>query len=172
MFRMKRLGLALLVFALATAPASAGEERQATAPPADLDQLLAEFGRAASGFGATFLLVHLNDLTTDALFDAPLKYSLRAQARTRTMFYVQGAADANTELNLDFRVQQGAENFEAQRTNIVNFEHGLSVSAGDEIRGILAIEGLFDARSTILVYYGGLRVEFTFPPDVVVKIAG
>lgn len=171
MFRMKKLGFALLVFALTAAPAAAGEEQEA-AQAADLEQLMDEFGRGASGFGATFLLVHLNDLTTDALFDAPLKYSLRAQARTRTMFYVQGAADEDTELNLDFRVQQGAENFEARGTNIVNFEHGLRVSAGDEIRGILAIEGLFDPRSTILVYYGGLRVEFTFPPDVVVKIAG
>ena len=171
MVRMKTLGLALLVLALAAAPAAAGEGQEAAAA-ADIDQLMAEFGRGASGFGATFLLVHLNDLTTDALFDAPLKYSLRAQARTRTMFYVQGAADADTELNLDFRVQQGAENFEAQTTNIINFEHGLSVSAGDEIRGIISAEGLFDARSTILVYYGGLRIEFTFPPDVVVKIAG
>ena len=171
MFRMKKLAFALLVFALAAAPAAAGEGQEA-APAADLEQLMDEFGRGASGFGATFLLVHLNDLTTDALFDPPLKYSLRAQARTRTMFYVQGAADEDTELNLDFRVQQGAENFEARGTNILNFEHGLGVSAGDEIRGIIAIERLFDARSTILVYYGGLRVEFTFPPDVVVKIAG
>lgn len=167
---MKTLGLALLVVALAAAPAAAGEGQEAA--PADLDQLLSEFGRGASGFGATFLLVHLNDLTTDALFDAPLKYSLRAQARTRTMFYVQGAADRDAELNLDFRVQQGAENFEARITNILNFEEGLSVSAGDEIRGIIAVEGFFDARSTILVYYGSVRVEFTFPPDVVVKIAG
>ena len=170
MLRMRTLGLVLFVIALVAAPAAAGEGQEAA--PADVDQLMSEFGRAASGFGATFLLVHLNDLTTDALFDAPLKYSLRAQARTRTMFYVQGAADSDTELNLDFRVQQGAENFEARATNILNFEQGLSVSAGDEIRGILAIERLFDARTTILVYYGGLRVEFTFPPDVVVKIAG
>ena len=171
MFRMRTLGLALFVLALVAAPAAAGEGQE-EAPPADLDQLMSEFGRGASGFGATFLLVHLNDLTTDALFDAPLKYSLRAQARTRTMFYVQGAADADTELNIDFRVQQGAEHFEARSTNITNFEPGLSVSAGDEIRGIIAIDKLFDARSTIWVFYGGLRVEFAFPPDVVVKIAG
>jgi hypothetical protein len=167
---MKTLGLALLVVALAAAPAAAGEGQEAA--PADLDQLLSEFGRGASGFGATFLLVHLNDLTTDALFDAPLKYSMRAQARTRTMFYVQGVADDDVELNLDFRVQQQAEHFEARSTNILNFEPGAQVSAGDEIRGIIAIERLFDARGTILVFYGGLRVEFTFPPDVVVKIAG
>jgi hypothetical protein len=167
---MKTLGLALLVVALAAAPAAAGEGQEAA--PADLDQLLSEFGRGASGFGATFLLVHLNDLTTDALFDAPLKYSMRAQARTRTMFYVQGVADDDVELNLDFRVQQQAEHFEARSTNILNFEPGAQVSAGDEIRGIIAIERLFDARGTILVFYGGLRVEFTFPPDVVAKIAG
>ena len=166
----KTFGLALLVLALVTAPA-VGEAQEA-APAADVEQLMDEFGRGASGFGATFLLVHLNDLTTDALFEAPLKFSLRAQARTRTMFYVQGAADSDTELNLDFRVQQGAENFEARTTNIVNFEHGLRVSAGDEIRGIIAVEGLFDARSPIWVFYGGLRVTFDFPPDVVVKIAG
>ena len=171
MFRMKTLGLALLALALVAAPAAAGEGQEAAAP-ADMDQLLAEFGRGASGFGATFLLVHLNDLTTEALFDAPLKYSMRAQARTRTMFYVQGVADDDVELNLDFRVQQQAEHFEARSTNILNFEPGAQVSAGDEIRGIIAIERLFDARGTIIVFYGGLRVEFTFPPDVVAKIAG
>ena len=172
MVRMKTLGLALFVLALVAAPAVAGEGQEAAAGPADVETLMSEFGRAASGFGATFILVHLNDLTTDALFDAPLKYSLRAQARSRTMFYVQGEADADVALNTDFRVQQGAEHFEARTTNISNFAPGFRVTTGQEIRGIIAIEKLFDARGTIWVYYGGLRVEFTFPPDVVVKIAG
>ena len=170
MVHMKTLGLALLVLALVAAPAGATEGQEAV--PADVEQVLEEFGRAVSGFGATFMLVHLNDVTTDALFDAPLKYSLRAQARNRTMFYVQGEADYDVALNTDFRVQQGAEHFEARTTNIENFEPGFRVVGGMDIRGIIAIEKLFDARSTILVYYSGVRVEFTFPPDVVVKIAG
>ena len=105
MVHMKTLGLALLVLALVAAPAGATEGQEAV--PADVEQVLEEFGRAVSGFGATFMLVHLNDVTTDALFDAPLKYSLRAQARNRTMFYVQGEADYDVALNTNFRVQQG-----------------------------------------------------------------
>ncbi len=164
---MKTLGIALAVLVL-VAPVGAGQE---PADQVDVDVLLEEFGRPVTEAGFTFVLVHLNDLTTDALFDVPLKYQLRAQARQVTMFYVQGAADQDTELNIDFRVQQGPEHFQARSIDIENFTPGTELSAGDPIRGIIAIEKLFDPRSgTLRVVTGGITTRFEFPPHVVVKL--
>jgi hypothetical protein len=167
---MKTLALVLVVLLLVTVPRAAGQGQQPEA--VDLDQLMTDFGRAASGFGVRFVIVHLNDLTTDALFEVPLKYSLRAQARTATMFYVEGAANDDIELSTDFRIQQGAEHFQARTVDISNFAPGAQLSAGDSIRGIIASEGRFDFRRPIHVYYGGLRVTFEFPPSVLAQITG
>jgi len=172
---MKTLGLALFGLALMGLVVLGGPPRAAGAgqeADASLDQLLKDFGRPVSASGVSFLIVHLNDRTTDALFEAPLKFSLRAQARTATMFYVQGAADAAGELNTDFRIQQGAEHYQARTVNISRFTPGTRLSADDEFRGIIVIDKLFDVRMPIDIYYGGLRVTFEFPPSVLAQMSG
>ena len=166
---MKTLGLALFVLVLVATPRAAGQGQEAEV---DLDQLLEDFGRPVSASGVTFVIVHLNDRTTDALFEAPLKYSLRAQARAATMFYVQGAADDDVELNTDFRIQQGAVHFQARTVDISNFAQGTRLSAGDEIRGIIVVETLFSVQAPIWVYYAGVRVDFAFPPNVIAQLSG
>ena len=167
---MKALALVPVMLLLVSAPRAAGQGQDAGA--VDLERLTADFGRTASGFGVRFVIVHLNDLTTDALFDAPLKYSLRAQARNATMFYVEGAANDDIELSTDFRVQQGAEELEARTVDIANFAPGARLSAGDDIRGIVVGATHFDPRRPIHVYYGALRVTFEFSPSVLAQIAG
>ena len=165
---MKTLALVPVMLLLASAPRAAGQETEAV----DLERLTTDFGRAASGFGVRFVIVHLNDLTTDALFDAPLKYSLRAQARNATMFYVEGAANDDIELSTDFRVQQGAEELPARTVDIANFAPGAHLSAGDDVRGIIVGETRFDPRRPIHVYYGAQRVTFEFSPSVLAQIVG
>lgn len=166
---MKTLALVPVVLLLVSAPRAAqGQDAEAV----DLERLTTDFGRVASGFGVRFVIVHLNDLTTDALFDAPLKYSLRAQARNTTMFYVEGAANDNIELSTDFRVQQGAEELQARTVDIANFAPGAHLSAGDDIRGIIVGETRFDPRRPIHVYYGAQRVTFDFSPRVLEQITG
>ena len=162
------LVLAVLLVVGGSGAAGPGQEAEAV----DLERLTADFGRAASGFGIRFLIVHLNDLTTDALFEAPLKYSLRAQARNATMFYVEGAASDDIELSTDFRIQQGTEELPARTVDIANFVPGAHLSAGDDIRGIIVGETRFDPRLPIHVYYGALRVTFEFSPSVLERIAG
>ena len=162
------LVLALLLLVAVPRAVGQGPEPQAV----DLARLTADFGRAASAFGVRFVIVHLNDLTTDALFEVPLKYSLRAQARNATMFYVEGAANDQVELSTDFRIQQGAEEFEARTVDIANFVPGARLSAGDRIRGIIVSEARFDPRRPIHVYHGALRVTFDFSPGVLAQLAG
>ena len=167
---MKTLALVLVVLWLVSAPRAAGQGQESEA--LDLEQMTTDFGRAASGFGVRFVVVHLNDLTTDALFDAPLKYSLRAQARNATMFYVEGAANDDIELSTDFRIQQGAEEHQARTVDIANFAPGAHLAAGDGMRGIIVGETRFDPRRPIHVYYGALRVTFEFSPSVLARITG
>ncbi len=167
---MKTLALVPVLLLLVAVPCAAGREQ---APESvDLDRLTTDFGRAASGFGVRFVIVHLNDLTTDALFDAPLKYSLRAQARRATMFYVEGAANDDVVLGTDFRIQQGAEQFQARTVDIANFAPDARLAPGDAIRGLIVGEALFDPRRPIHVYYGALRVTFEFSPSVLARITG
>lgn len=167
---MKTPTLVLAVLLVVGASVAAGPRQEAEA--ADLERLTTDFGRAAGGFGIRFLIIHLNDLTTDALFEAPLKYSLRAQARNATMFYVEGAATDDIELSTDFRIQQGAEELPARTVDIANFAPGAHLTAGDGIRGIIVGETRFDPRRPIHVYYGALRVTFEFSPSVLERIAG
>lgn len=164
---MRTPGLALFAFVLVGTQQAAGLGQNAA-----IDELLKDFGRPASTSRVSVLLVHLNDRTTDALFEAPLKYSLRAQARAATMFYVQGAADAAGELNTDFRIQQGPENYQARLVNISNFAKGTKLSAGDKIQGIIVIDKLLSLRMPIDVYYANQRVTFEFPPKVIAQLDG
>ncbi len=161
---MKIIGLAVVAFVLVAVQQAAGQDRDAA-----VEQVLKDFGRPASTSRVSMMLVHLNDRTTDALFEAPLKYSLRAQARAGTMFYVEGTADGAGELNTDFRIQQGQDQYQARLVNISNFAKGTKLSAGDKIRGIIAIDKLLTLRQKIDVYYGNERVTFEFPPNVVAQ---
>ena len=132
-----------------------------------------DFGRAASGFGVRFVIVHLNDLTTDALFEAPLKYSLRAQARSATMFYVEGAANDDIELSTDFRIQQGAEEFRGADRRHRQLRSRRAVDGRGRDPGHPRQRGAVrSSRRPIHVYYGALRVTFDFSPGVLAQLAG
>ena len=170
---MRTIGIALVLFTfIVSVPVSA----QAPEAEVDLETVMRDFGRAVSDFGVTFMMFHLNDVTTDALFDVPLKYSLRAQARANTMFYIQGEADEDVELQTDFRVQQGVEHFQARLIDIENFAEGQELEEGDQFRGIIAIEKLFDPKKFIenmqgiRVHYVGQTYFFDFPADVVAQL--
>lgn len=171
---MKTLGIALVVLVLVGTPLAAGQEQEAEVSA--LDQLMADFGRGWSGYGVSFVILHLNDLTTDAFFEAPLKYQLRAQARAGTVFYVQGTADVDTELSLDFRVQHGQDPFPARTVNITNFEPGTQLSAGQEFLGLVAVDRHFEPgqfalnKLGISVIYGSGSIDFTFAREVIEQL--
>ena len=81
---MKTFALALLMIVL-TLPVAAGQPPD---PTETTDALMQDYTRLVSSDeqGFSLMVVHLNDFTTDALFTAPTKYSLRAQARQNLMF--------------------------------------------------------------------------------------
>ncbi len=169
---MKKLGLVLVALALVATP-HATVEAQFDRPLVKLegvDPALSDWGRAGTNAGISFILVHLNDVTTDAIFDPPLKYQLRAQARASSMFYLQGAADSDVELNGDFRIIQLGTHSQMRTIDIENFVPGESLSAGDPIRGIVTGDTLFDVRVPFHVEYAGQRISFEFPPEVLAQL--
>ncbi len=135
---MKRLTLALLMMAL-TVPA-AGQ----TTDTLDSDLIVQEYSSQIENEYMSLMVVHLNDFTTDALFSSPTKYSLRAQARMNIMFYLQGTANRDIAIDTDYDIVQfndaTQESFDLRTTavNILNFEDGTRIAAGEQFQGIVS----------------------------------
>ncbi len=148
---MKRITLALLMVALASPLVSAEQE---------LNTLLADFGRPLKKDGITLFVIHLNDKTVEALFSqSPRKQALRVQARQAAMFYVQGVADKDLEVNTTFAVTQGRV-VPGTAYNVTNFEHGKKVAKGQRIDGFVAFNLKLNLSEPFTVQSGGDAVEF------------
>ena len=73
---MKILCAVMLSLVIAVTPLTAEQE-----PEIDIQELLQTFAREGSDSDVALRIIHLNDVTTNALFDPPQKFVLRAQAR-------------------------------------------------------------------------------------------
>ena len=167
---MRQFPLALLMIAL-TQPV-------ATAQTSDSTALVADYTRRAESGDLELMVVHLNDFTTDALFSAPTKYALRAQARTNTMFFVQGVAKNDTTVDTEYEVAQISELTQQGTTlrttpvNISNFEAGTRLGAGEQFQGIIySPSRALNLRNPFDVKVGELRVEFRLSGDAVDRLA-
>lgn len=166
---MKTRSLVLVALALVIAPLSAEQE-----PAVDMDQLIIDFGRLGGDDNFDMLLIHLNDLTTDALFEPPQKYILRAQARGQTMFLLRGTALRDATLNVDFQLGEtgalGISNHRTRMISINQLENGTEFSAGEEFLGILALETSISLASRMILTSGLIRFEFQFTPNVLQQL--
>ncbi len=165
---MKRLAILLLTIAMLVPAAAAAQETP------DLGQVLQDFGRRPSGNGLDLLLVHLNDKSTDVLFEPPSKYSLRAQARQVTMFYVLGTADRSAVVSTDYRVRQTEISVNELRLSphsISGFEDGARLAAGDTFIGILMLDQVLSLRTPFSVVQEEHTFVFEFTPNVLSQLA-
>lgn len=128
------------------------------------EEIMLAFGRLTGGDQFDMTVVHLNDLTTDMLFEAPAKYSLRAQARQATMFYVQGTALQDTVLDLEVVVVVDRA-FPGRLINIQNFEPGTELSEGDQFLGIVALEDSINLTLPFKINIGDRQVEYIITPN-------
>ena len=163
---MKILCAVMLSLVVAITPLSAEQE-----PQVDIQQLLQDFAREGSSSDVAMRIIHLNDVTTDALFDPPQKFVLRAQARAQTMFFVTGIALQDTEIDFDFQLLEtaalGQHTYRLFSTSIANMETGTQLSEGDEFSGIFSLEQLLPLRSRMVLVQGNfLRFEWEFAPNV------
>lgn len=159
---MKKVALALLL-ATVTLPVAAGQTP-------DLAEVMADYARRGEDNFRTLLVVHLNDLTTEALFTPPLQYTLRAQARMNVIFYVQGEAKRNLELDTDFRVRQDGNEYRTTPVSISNFEAGKEMRSGDQFQGVLQVEGPLNLSSPFSIATTDFDFDFALTPNAVSRI--
>jgi hypothetical protein len=125
---------------------------------------LRDYTRQIGGDGLELSLVHLNAKTVPLLFQAPTLYTMRSRAAEATLFYVQGTAQRNVELDTtNFTIEQGGDTIAATPINITNFENGtVSVRRDDRVDGVLSFEQLIDVSEPFVVRHGPDSVEFRF----------
>ena len=165
---MKRLTAALITLAIAVSPTVIAQEES------NLEALFRDFGRSVTASGVVRLtVIHLNDATVEAFFSAPMKYSLRVQAKQTTIFYVQGTAERSMELDGLWEVRQGERVFGAKTIDIVNFTPGLVLADGDQFTGLVVLDQLVNPRAEFTLGNGeNYRFNFLFSANAVTQIVG
>ncbi len=169
---MKTAALALLMATL-TLPVAATQEPDAAAAQTEI---VADYVERIENDDMSLMVVHLNDLTTDAFFSAPTKYALRAQARQNLMFFVQALAKRDLAVNTSYEVRQvdpqsgNASSFRTVPVNILNFENGTRVSAGEGFQGIISTASAINLRVPFAVRFGNITVEFMLSGEAVDRL--
>lgn len=117
-------------------------------------------------------LVHMNSKTVPILFQPPTLYSMRARANESLMFYVQGTALQDIELDTSaFVIEQGGEAIKSTSINIKGFQNG-KVAKGQQIDGMLLFEKKVDLSKTFSVVRGKDSVNFKFNANQLKDMAG
>ena len=171
---MKTFALVLSMIALAL-PVAAGQPPE---PTESTDALVQDYTRLVSSDeqGFSLMVVHLNDFTTDALFTAPTKYSLRAQARQNLMFFIKGEALRSIAVDTDYQVLQvdpvtlTGQPHRATPFNISNFEDGTRLSAGEEFQGVISMPPLVRVNAPFEVKIGQVNVYFDLSSDAIERL--
>ena len=134
---MKTVALAVLIITL-TVPVAAGQPPDSSeTTDAAATELVADYVQQIENDEMILTVVHLNDFTTDAFFSAPTKYSLRAQTRQNTMFFVSGVAKGGISVDTDYTLVQLSPltgervTYRTVAVNISNFEAGTRIREGE-----------------------------------------
>lgn len=169
---MKTVALALLVVTL-TLPVAAGQAPDAAAAQTEI---VADYVERIENDDMSLMVVHLNDLTTDAFFSAPTKYALRAQARQNLMFFVQAQAKRDLAVNTSYEIRQlnpldgNSTSFRTVPVNILNFENGTRIAAGEEFQGIISTASTVNLRAPFGVKFGDITVQFRLSGEAVDRL--
>jgi hypothetical protein len=131
---------------------------------------LKDFTRILKG-DVQLSLVHINAKTLPVLFQPPTIYAMRARIRESTLFYVQGTAPKDVQIDTkNFTVEQGGESTEGMSQNIKNFQTG-KVAKGERIDGLLMFAKMIDPAKPFTIKHGKETAEFKFSADQVKAMA-
>lgn len=139
---MKQIIISVIVCALAVSAVAAQQEKQPQQEQSS-SAMLKQFTRSMNVDGIMMNFVYLNDRTVDALFQAPGKYAVRAQARMATLLYVQGTPDKDGTLDATFYLEQDGQTTDGVARDINHFRSGV-VAKGERINGILQFDRKVD----------------------------
>lgn len=155
---MKKV-LAVLVVAACMLPVLA------VAQQADNAKMLQAFSSQARPDWGNLQVVLLNDRTVEALFGAsPAKAAFRTKARMTTVFFVQGTANKEFQLNPEVTVTQKGETLPGKVTPMKNFAAG-KIAKGDQIQGLVELTKKLDLYEPFKVTVNGQSVDFNLNED-------
>jgi hypothetical protein len=155
---MKKV-LALLVVAACAVPVLVGAQQ------ADNAKMLQAFSAQARPDWGTLQVILLNDRTVEALFGtSPAKAAFRTKARMTSVFFVQGTANKEFELDPEVTVTQKGETLAGKVTPMKNFAGG-KVAKGQQIQGLVELPKKLDLYSAFKVTVGGQGVDFNLNDD-------
>ena len=155
---MKKV-LAVLVVAVCMLPVLA------VAQQADNAKMLQAFSSQARPDWGNLQVVLLNDRTVEALFGAsPAKAAFRTKARMTTVFFVQGTANKEFQLNPEVTVTQKGETLPGKVTPMKNFTAG-KIAKGDQIQGLVELTKKLDLYEPFKVTVNGQVVDFNLSDD-------
>lgn len=155
---MKKV-LAVLVVAACMLPVLA------VAQQADNAKMLQAFSSQARPDWGNLQVVLLNDRTVEALFGAsPAKAAFRTKARMTTVFFVQGTANKEFQLNPEVTVTQKGETLPGKVTPMKNFAAG-KIAKGDQIQSLVELTKKLDLYEPFKVTVNGQSVDFNLNED-------
>lgn len=167
---MKKLFVAVFILTLTAAVAGAQvapTPQAATPQPSATAKTLAEYMQPIQYDGIQLNFVVVNATTSEILFQAPLKYAMRARAAQSTILYVQGTPQKDMDFSTNFTIVQNGKTIATTPTNIKNFVNG-KVTKGERIDGYLTFAEKVDLTTKFtLKYANGSGVvnahDFAFP---------
>jgi hypothetical protein len=151
--------LVLLVVAACALPVLVAAQQ------ADNAKMLQAFSAQTRADWGNLQVVLLNDRTVEALFGtSPAKAAFRTKARMASVFFVQGTANKEFELNPEVTVTQKGETLVGKVTSMKNFT-AAKVKKGDQIQGLVEFEKKLDLYETFKVTVSGQSVDFNLRDD-------
>jgi len=152
-------------------PVSVAPPGQTSAePPAPGTNALVDYTRQIKYDGLTLSVLLVNNRTVEILFQAPLKYSMRARAGQQTLLYVQGTTQKDFDLTNTFTIEQDGQSIAGVSTSMKNFVNG-KVPAGQRIDGIVEFPKKIDIGKPFTVKNGSGSVQFILTPEAIKALA-
>ncbi len=141
------------------------------APPAPGTNALVDYTRQIKYDGLTLSVLLVNSRTAEILFQAPLKYSMRARANQQLVLFIQGKPQKDIDFNNSFTVEQDGQTMTGTSTSMKNFTTG-KAAAGSEIDGIVEFPKKVDISKPFTVHNGTTgQVQFVLTPEAIKALA-
>src|SRR5262245_24575964 len=146
-------------------PAAPAAQAPAAAPAPGANPLV-DYTRQIKYDGLTLSVVLVNSRTAEVLFQAPMKYSMRARSAQQTVLYIQGTPQKDFDLTTGFSIEHEGQTMQGTSTSIKNFANG-KVPAGQRIDGIVDFPKKVDITKPFTVKNGKGEVQFVLTAEAI-----
>jgi len=168
---MKKVVLVAFLVLVSLPLMLSGQNPPTPAQAAPGTNVLVDYTRQIKYAGLTLSVLLVNNRTVEVLFQAPMKYSMRARGNQQTVLYVQGTPTKDIELSNVFSIEQDGQTLSGTSTSIKNFVNG-KVPAGQRIDGIVEFGKKVDITKPFTVKNGTAgSVQFVLSQEAIKALA-